>query len=273
MDEPFDSLGLSVSWQELKASAYEVALEWNGEFFLVKVHALEKQVFCLVLQKQSHDPKLLGLGLLAAHLAHEIRTPLFVLTERLKILPLELSLKKKSLELCEHLHSIVKGLHTLSQGQRQEQLACLVASSPIDEALALARARLEREHVRVDVEMSTPIYVEGNLSQLTQVILNLVTNALDAMETTEHKHLRFKIEARESWVHVEVSDSGPGVSPELGDRLMRPYQTTKAPGKGTGLGLGLSREIARQHGGDLRLSSSSQQGACFALILPQVPTT
>jgi signal transduction histidine kinase len=106
--------------------------------------------------------------------------------------------------------------------------------------------------------------------QIAQVLLNLLQNAFDAVvEQAGERWVRVDVAQREDWVVISVTDSGPGIPPDLRPRLMEPFFTTKPVGKGTGLGLSLSKTIAEEHGG--RLEFSEDQGrTCFSLFLPLV---
>jgi CheY-like chemotaxis protein len=128
----------------------------------------------------------------------------------------------------------------------------------------------------LDVQLPT-VMADGD--QLGQVVLNLLVNAQQALAqvpqarrqiavSTGVEQRRDDAPARELRVWLRVADQGPGVALEHRERLFEPYFTTKADGQGTGLGLAVSRSIARDHGGDLVIESSAQ-GASFRLSLPQ----
>lgn len=102
--------------------------------------------------------------------------------------------------------------------------------------------------------------------QIGQVIINLVRNAVEAMEASDLRELVVATRAGEGFIEIIAADSGPGIAPEIVDRLFQPFVTTKA----TGLGLGLSicREIVETHGGQLTASAELSGGAVFTVRLP-----
>ena len=105
-------------------------------------------------------------------------------------------------------------------------------------------------------------------SQIVQVLMNLVTNAEDAVEEASLKTIRIRTSTVGSRVIVRVEDSGSGIAEEHRARLFEPFFTTKAPGKGTGLGLSLSYTVVQRHGGILRADSPQGSGARFTIELP-----
>lgn len=105
--------------------------------------------------------------------------------------------------------------------------------------------------------------------RLEQVLVNLIGNAADAMAGQPDRSLEIAIEGDAEWpAALTVSDSGPGLPPEVMQRLFEPFFTTKPPGEGLGLGLAISRDIVREFGGELRAESRSGGGACFRITLP-----
>ena len=102
--------------------------------------------------------------------------------------------------------------------------------------------------------------------QIGQVIINLVRNAVEAMEATEHRELIVATRSVAGFVEIAVTDSGPGIAAEVADRLFQPFVTTKAAG--LGLGLSICREIVEAHGGQLTASPAAAGGAVFTVRLP-----
>ncbi|HET6346309.1 MAG TPA: ATP-binding protein, partial [Myxococcota bacterium] len=132
-------------------------------------------------------------------------------------------------------------------------------------ALVGTIARLVGHKVRLvtNIEAERPVCVRRG--QIEQVILNLVLNAHQAAGTEAHVELR-GWDGPDGAVYLAVKDKGPGIAPENMERLFQPFFTTKATG--TGLGLAVSRNIVRAHGGDLSVVSAAGQGATFTIRLP-----
>jgi PAS domain S-box-containing protein len=153
----------------------------------------------------------------------------------------------------------------------------------IEDALAVARMSVP-ESVTVTCDLTgEPVVLRGDAAQLQQVLLNLLTNARDAVEHTRNPRVRVAAApfipddafrethpevAGDHLVRVTVSDNGCGIpAADLG-RVFEPFFTTKEVGKGTGLGLAMSHGAVRMHGGDLEVESVEGEGAAFHVILP-----
>lgn len=121
----------------------------------------------------------------------------------------------------------------------------------------------------IDLEFTTPeksIEFCGDQDQLEQVFINLIKNAIEALDGQEVKRIIVQLESRDSNVIFRIRDSGPGVPPELRDQIFIPFYTTKE--EGTGIGLSLCRQIIYQHGGNLRANFPEEGGAEFIVTLP-----
>jgi C4-dicarboxylate-specific signal transduction histidine kinase len=137
------------------------------------------------------------------------------------------------------------------------------------EVIDLARPEAHQRGVALAVELAPdlpPVRVDG--IQVQQVVLNLVRNAIDACAggTGDERVVSVMARAENGGAAVAVSDTGPGVAPELAERVFEPFFTTKADG--TGIGLAISRSIAEAHGGRLRLEQPEHGGARFVFWLP-----
>ncbi len=111
--------------------------------------------------------------------------------------------------------------------------------------------------------------VQCSPSQINQVLLNLMTNAAQAIEHDEGK-LLLKTEVEADWVRVSIQDNGKGIAPEHLSKIFDPFFTTKPVGQGTGLGLSISHQIVQAHGGSLQVASVVGQGTRFVMSLPLV---
>ncbi|MGC8639267.1 MAG: PAS domain-containing sensor histidine kinase [Isosphaeraceae bacterium] len=146
----------------------------------------------------------------------------------------------------------------------------------VESALEMMRGRLKRQRIDVAVAIHDVIRIECVPDQIGQVLLNLLINALQAIESTGRQDGgRIEVEGRLSgpWVVISVRDNGPGIDPEHRERLFDPFFTTKPVGEGTGLGLAITHGIITGHGGRIELDSIPGQGCCFRIFLPQRPSS
>jgi len=123
------------------------------------------------------------------------------------------------------------------------------------------------KNIDVDASADDDLAVLGDPTQLMQVLMNLATNARDAMP--DGGHLRLTATGDETRVVIEVTDDGSGMTSDALDRIFEPFYTTKGVGRGTGLGLSVSQAIARTHGGSLEATSTVGEGTTFRLELPR----
>ncbi len=140
----------------------------------------------------------------------------------------------------------------------------------VDHVLKLRRYSLDTRAITVRSETAPGLAtVEGNGSELEQVLVNLVVNAEQAMEGQDGTRLLI-LRTRPSTmgVSLQVVDSGPGIAPDHLGRIFDPFFTTKSPGEGTGLGLSLAHSIVAEHGGMIRADSTLGRGAVFTIELP-----
>ncbi len=155
----------------------------------------------------------------------------------------------------------------VSKGEIEPRLHSL--NQLVEEALALALVGARQRSVRVtlDLDPSLPPALVDPV-QIQQVVLNLVRNGIEAMEEVERRELVIGTRAvtDQEMVEVLVADSGPGIAPELADRLFQPFVTTKKTGMG--LGLSICREIVEAHHGRLSAAPGSPGGTVFRLTLP-----
>jgi len=143
----------------------------------------------------------------------------------------------------------------------------------IQRALQLQQASLRQKNITVDFQppASLPTIV-GDPKLLTQVFLNLITNAEQAISSVrDHGALKISLDCSEGNLTATFADDGPGISPENAGKLFDPFFTTKRPGGGSGLGLTISLAVAKEHGGRIEVQTSSPGGATFRVVLP-VPT-
>jgi two-component system NtrC family sensor kinase len=217
--------------------------------------------------------KMAAIGRLAASVAHEINNPLQAI--------------HNSLHLSLH-ESLGEGKRRDYLGMAQTEVQRLIeivqrmldfyrpsrggivptdVNSVVENVLALAHKRLQHSDITVDTSLSPDLPLVPMVSdQITQVGLNIVINAVDAMPSGGTLRLETMLSEDGEWVMVRFQDAGSGMSSEQIANLFEPFYTTKSDG--TGLGLAISYGIVERHGGEIQVSSQPDQGATFVVKLP-----
>jgi signal transduction histidine kinase len=136
----------------------------------------------------------------------------------------------------------------------------------VESTVAIIVGHARKKSIRLEMDLQPLPPVTCNAAKINQVILNLLTNAIDACD--EGGKVTVRSRAEEGGVRVEVSDTGCGVDPAVRGRIFDPFFTTKPLGQGTGLGLSISYGIVKDHGGTIEVESPPVGGACFVVHLP-----
>jgi signal transduction histidine kinase len=177
------------------------------------------------------------------------------------------ALTRDGLHGIEQIADLVRNLRNFSRLDRSK-----VASFNVNEGVRAALMIAKPELRKVDVEMvlgDVPS-ITCSPSQVNQVILNLVTNAAQAMDKPRGK-LTVATRPEAGGVAIEVTDNGRGIAPELQAKIFDPFFTTKEAGMGTGLGLSIAYKIVSQHGGRIDVRSQVGEGTTFVVALPAEP--
>jgi hypothetical protein len=217
--------------------------------------------------------KLSSIGLLAAGVAHEVNTPLAVISTYAQMLAKQISGDEQKFKLLDKIakqtfraSEIVNSLLSFSRTSPTEFVE-VDLNKVIRETLTLIEHQLEKASIEVKLTLETGLPgVKANSGKLQQVFLNLFLNARDAMESGGTLAIRTWNE--DGFARIEVADSGQGISPEHLERIYDPFFTTKGSRKGTGLGLSVTYGIVREHGGAIRVESRPGAGARFHVELP-----
>jgi two-component system, NtrC family, sensor kinase len=217
--------------------------------------------------------KLSSIGLLAAGVAHEVNTPLAVISTYAQMLAKQISEDEQKSKLLDKIakqtfraSEIVNSLLSFSRTSPTEFVEVDV-SKVIHETLNLVEHQLKKSGVEVKLEAPANMpTVKGNAGKLQQVFLNLFLNARDAMDSGGT--LAVHVWSEEGFARIDVADTGQGIAPEHLERIYDPFFTTKAARKGTGLGLSVTYGIVREHGGSIEVESRIGAGSRFRVELP-----
>jgi signal transduction histidine kinase len=220
--------------------------------------------------------KLASLGEMAAGLAHEINNPLAVIIGRVEIVldqiangtATDLEISKtfsKINDMAVRISKIITSMRKISKGATKKELGRTNLVGVIDDILNLSSERLRNLSITIDYSaVDTQLFVLADFTHLSQVLMNLMNNAVDEL-------VKLPVDTRSILLSSEVSgekailnfkDSGSGIPASVREKLFNPFFTTKEVGKGTGLGLSLSKGLMQDMGGDLELSPDLTQ-TCF----------
>lgn len=214
---------------------------------------------------------------MAAGIAHEINNPLGIVIGRLQSLEkkiemdhfdksLVISTIEKTINTAYRIAKIVSGLLTLSKRADELPMVTVRLSEILGDTLRLCRENLKHQQIELMVDEIPDVQMKCRGVQISQVILNLLNNAVDAVANQKEKWIHFSFRETDSHIFISVCDSGPPIPNEIKERMMDPFFTTKDVGKGAGLGLSVSKVIIEEHEGALYLDDSTSK-TCLVIEL------
>lgn len=242
------------------------------------IENVEKQLFMqkkdIWMKRDEHffrADKLKVIGELAAGMAHEIRNPLTTIKGFLQLA------NQNDYREFDRYHPMIMDEITRVSELTSEflqfskpnlfQMKAESVQSCVERAISIMGTEVERRGHHLSVEYpEAPLYVKVDKDKIVQVLVNLFKNSIDAME--DLGHIGVKVYGVDSEVHIELLDTGTGMSESTREKLFEPFYTTK--GHGTGLGLSISHKIVQDHGGRMDVKETSEKGTVFSIVLPLV---
>jgi len=231
--------------------------------------------------KITHAAKMAGLGIMAGGLAHEINNPLATInleTGRLRdiaskgAVPSDTAIGFSNEIDAAVLRAakIILRLRSFAKDGKQDLPESVPVENILDETLGFCKLRFQNHGISLSIEPLAPgLNLICRRVQIGQAILSLLNNAFDAVEGQTRPWVKIEAFDHAGNIHIAVTDSGPGVSPENQTKIMQPFFTTKDVGRGTGLGLSMAHGIVAGHGGELFLDVNSR-ATRFVIRLPRL---
>jgi C4-dicarboxylate-specific signal transduction histidine kinase len=225
--------------------------------------------------------KLAALGMLAAELGHEINNPLAIIRTSSWIMRKVVSAENFAKDLAltkldeidttiQRISDIVTSVKNLSRDSSKEKMQDYVLKDILRDVQSICGSKFQPRGITFKLDdknslLNDKIYCYR--VQLSEVLINLLANAIDAVENVARPWIKMDILSDSQNLVIRIYDNGPGIPEEIEKKIFAPFFSTKDLGKGTGLGLSISKEIMKRHGGDLMLNRKIGP-SCFEAILP-----
>ena len=281
----YHAVRFSVGWYMAKTYIFIASCTVLSVLLVETILLYARLANAIILQRRERANRFMSVDAATAAIAHEINQPLAAISARcsaalnwLKRTPPDLeevrACLKASIGDTDRANDIVAGIRRLSK-TASHRSTMIEINSIVGQVLGMVEHDLQVHGVSVSTEFQEGLpQIMADPTQLQQVVLNLIKNAIEAMVAgrTTTKTLRLVTSHDgNSVISLSVQDSGPGINPEDGTYVFDPFFTTKS--SGMGLGLSISRSIIEDHGGDLRLTETGSNGCTFEITLPSVATT
>lgn len=229
--------------------------------------------------KLLNSTKMAALGEMASGIAHEINNPLTVILgnattiktlNKTKIIDKDMLNKKvEKIEVTvQRISKIISGLKAISRNAESDPMDLVSIKDVVNDSMILCQEKFKRENNELILDFDqSDIFILGRTAQISQVLINLLNNSIDALTGKEDAWTKIIVERNSGNVNISVLDSGPGIEPDVLEKLMQPFFTTKPVGKGTGLGLSISKGVIEDHKGSFSYDIDCPN-TCFTITLP-----
>jgi C4-dicarboxylate-specific signal transduction histidine kinase len=224
--------------------------------------------------------KMSALGEMAAGIAHEINTPLAIISltnEQISEVMADENPDKELLHkmtttvaaTVKRISGIINGLRFFSRDGQKDPLEMASLKDIVMSTLGLCNEKIKNHQIDVQLENLTDDFkIECRAVEISQVLLNLIGNACDATMVLDEKWIRISLLEEPDWITLTITDSGNGIPEAIRNRVFQPFFTTKDIGKGTGLGLSISKGIIESHKGEISIDTQSKHTK-FVLRFPR----
>ncbi len=255
---------------------------WDGMFQdLTALKEKERQLREQT-EKMHQAARLVSIGEMAGGVAHEINTPLGAIGILAELAQKEMQKEggvisekvtghlRQINDMVFRISKIIKALRSYARKETDEQHEMVLMHTILDEVLSVCNHRLKQEQVKVHVHrIPDELAVICHPTQISQVLLNLINNSCDAIRDLNEKWIRIEAGlSSDAMLEISLMDCGHGIPSDIADKLFENFFTTKGPREGTGMGLSMSRNIMKSHGGDLTLDRTSRHTR-FVLRFPR----
>ena len=253
-----------------------VSIDINDEK-LLEIEAAEQKV------RSETSAKMASLGEMSSGIAHEINNPLAIIKGKAQSIrrmiqkelmdPEQMTKSLDSIDkTVDRIAKIIQGLRAFARDGSQDAFQPQTVRSIVEDTLSLCQNRFSNKGIELRIqEIKADLVIECRATEIAQVLLNLLGNAFDAIETLSEKWVSVSAYDVGDWIEIRVTDSGHGIPLELHEKVLQPFFTTKEVGKGTGLGLSISSGIVKAHHGAIEIDSSGPN-TTFVVRLPKKQT-
>ncbi|QKT03834.1 PAS domain-containing protein [Ectothiorhodospiraceae bacterium 2226] len=278
-----EARGEQTRYFEIRATHHPRGRRPARHLILVIVESTERRAQETQIRSKQEEvlktARLASLGEMAAGIAHELNTPLNTIQNYVDLIrktrvegKLHPEYTDKAIDAIEdtvaRISEIVVGLRSFARVDSNHDTRPCDVIALIRDVITMCDFHLRNKGVRLEFDPAREaLPVRCHPTQLSQVFVNLINNAIDAVRNLEDKWIRIEIEEEDDTAVVRVIDSGGGISGKIAAMVMTPFFTTKE--EGTGLGLSLARSIMKAHRGDLRVDTQ-HHNTCFELTIPKV---
>jgi|GEM_PF-1666664 len=223
--------------------------------------------------------RLTAIGEMAAGIAHEINNPLAIIMGKVHNLKKQVSVLdrteavsfEKNITKIEdtilRIKKIIQGLRSFARDSSHEPMSDVTVQTILDDTLALCSEKMSSRGIHL-VLQTQPAMLKCRPWQISQILVNLLSNAIDALEGRPDGEIEIRTEVSGNKLQIRIYDNGTGIPKEIRNKILDPFFTTKEVGKGTGLGLSISTGLAKAHEGKLYLDEKEASRTCFVLELP-----